>query len=146
MFEQRNIDLVVLAGYMRITGPELVNTYRHRVMNIHPALLPAFPGVDVQWDAVDYGVKIAGATVHFADEEFDTGPIIIQAAVPVLPTDTGEDLAHRILEQEHRIYPQAIQWFAEGRLSVEGRNVILEGPQDVEPPTSIVSPPIDGDF
>ena len=143
MFDERNIDLVVLAGYMRINGPELVNRYRHRVMNIHPALLPAFPGVDVQWDAVDYAVKIAGATVHFADEEFDTGPIVIQAAVPVLPGDTGEDLAHRILEQEHRIYPQAIRWFAEGRLAIEGRKVLLDNPSEPTAGTYIVSPPLE---
>lgn len=146
LLDERRIDLVAMAGYMRIIGPEFIRAYRLRIMNIHPALLPAFPGVEVQWDAVNYGVKIAGATVHFADEEFDTGPIIIQAAVPVMPGDSGEDLAHRILEQEHRIYPQAIQWFAQGRLKVEGRRVVLRDAVALAPTAHIVSPPIDGDF
>ncbi len=146
VFNAREVNLVAMAGYMRIIGPELVRAYRHRIMNIHPALLPAFPGVDVQSDAVDYGVKIAGATVHFADEEYDTGPIIIQAAVPVMPGDTAEDLAHRILEQEHRIYPQAIQWFAEGRLKVDRRRVILLDAAEAVPTAQMVSPAIDGDF
>lgn len=145
IFQARDVDLIVMAGYMRIVGPELLGTYRHRIMNIHPALLPAFPGVHVQWHAADYGVKIAGATVHFADEEFDTGPIIIQAAVPVHAGETGQEVADRILKQEHRIYPQAIQWFAEGRLLVDGRAVTLID-LECDDELSIVSPPVDGGF
>ncbi len=145
IFQARDVDLIVMAGYMRIVGPELLGTYRHRIMNIHPALLPAFPGVHVQWHAADYGVKITGATVHFADEEFDTGPIIIQAAVPVHAGETGQEVADRILKQEHRIYPQAIQWFAEGRLLVDGRAVTLID-LECDDELSIVSPPVDGGF
>ncbi len=143
---ERDIDLVVMAGYMRKIGPALIEAFRHRIMNIHPGLLPAFPGVEVQWDAVAHGVKIAGPTVHFADEDFDHGPIIIQAAVPVLPGDTGQDLADRILKQEHRIYPQAIQWFAEGRLQIDGRIVKLLEPPKADDSQAIISPPLDGDF
>jgi len=127
-FQEHDVQLVCMAGYMRKIGPRLLAAFPQAIMNIHPALLPAFPGVEVQWDAVAYGVKIAGATVHFADPEFDSGPIVIQAAVPVCEGDDGGELAHRILEQEHRIYPQAIKWFAEGRLRIEGRVVRLEGP------------------
>ena len=146
-FAERDVDLVVMAGYMRKIGPSLLGAFRDRIMNIHPGLLPAFPGVEVQWDAVEYGVKVAGPTVHFASEEFDSGPIIIQAAVPVLPGDTGQDLADRILKQEHRIYPQAVQWFAEGRLRIEGRKVMLVEPASADADaTAIISPPLDGDF
>ena len=118
------------------------------MLNIHPALLPSFKGAHGQRDAVNYGVRISGATVHFADEEFDRGPIIIQAAVPVLPEDDEDALAARILRQEHRIYPQAIQWVAEGRLRIEGRRVILDPPSrgsfaDLEPGV-IISPPLEG--
>lgn len=143
--EDHDVDLVVLAGYMRIVGPEMVEAFRGRMMNIHPALLPAFPGVEVQWDAVEYGVKLAGATVHFVVEEYDTGPIIIQAGVPVEQDDSGQDLADRIIELEHRIYPQAIRWFAEDRLSIEGRKVVLEDPAEVEAGDGpyIVNPPLE---
>lgn len=148
---EHGVQLVCLAGYMRITGPALLEAFPRAVMNIHPALLPAFPGVGVQQMAVDYGVKTAGATVHFADAEFDTGPIIIQAVVPVLDTDTADDLAARILEQEHRIYPQAIKWFAEGRLQVEGRKVRLLDQRNGHPqlyPLSniVINPPLEEDF
>jgi phosphoribosylglycinamide formyltransferase 1 len=146
VFKQRDVDLVVMAGYMRKIGPSLLATFRDRIMNIHPGLLPAFPGVEVQWDAVEYGVKIAGPTVHFASEEFDSGPIIIQAAVPVLEGDTGQALADRILAQEHRIYPQAVQWFAEGRLKIEGRGVKLVEPTNADETAAIISPPLDGEF
>lgn len=118
-----DVELVLLAGYMKIVTPVLINAYENRMMNIHPSLLPAFPGLDVQKKALEWGVKIAGCTVHFVTEGVDEGPIIIQAAVPVLDGDTPETLAARILEQEHRIYPRAVQLFAEGRLTVEGRRV-----------------------
>jgi len=117
------VDLVCLAGYMRIVGPILLEHYQGRMMNIHPALLPSFPGLHVQKAALDHGVKVSGATVHFVDEGCDTGPIIVQAAVPVLEDDTEETLSARILEQEHKIYPQAIKLFAEGKLKIEGRRV-----------------------
>jgi len=123
VLREYQVDLVCLAGYMRIVGPVLLEHYRGRMMNIHPALLPSFPGLHAQKQALDYGVKISGATVHFVDEGCDTGPIIIQAAVPVLEDDTEETLSARILEQEHKIYPQAIKLFAEGRLKIEGRRV-----------------------
>ncbi len=120
------VGLVCMAGYLRKAGPSVLETFAGAVMNIHPALLPAFPGVKVQWAAVEYGVRISGCTVHFADPEFDRGPIIIQAAVPVLQEDDGEALAKRILQCEHRIYPQAIQWFVAGRLSLDGRHVFVD--------------------
>jgi phosphoribosylglycinamide formyltransferase-1 len=117
------VDLVCLAGYMRIVGPVLLEHYRGKMMNIHPALLPSFPGLHVQKAALDHGVKVSGATVHFVDEGCDTGPIVVQAAVPVLEDDTEETLSARILEQEHKLYPQAIKLFAEGKLKIEGRRV-----------------------
>lgn len=147
LLRRYDVDLVCLAGYMRRIGDGVLRAYRQRVLNIHPALLPSFKGAHGQRDAVNYGVRISGATVHFADEEFDRGPIIIQAAVPVLPEDDEAALAARILRQEHRIYPQAIQWVAEGRLRIEGRRVILDPPSrgsfaDLEPGV-IISPPLE---
>ncbi len=127
ILQENAVDLVVLAGYMRIITSALIAPYRNRVMNIHPSLLPSFPGLHSQRQALEHGVKVTGATVHFVDEQVDHGPIIIQAAVPVLDTDTEETLSSRILEQEHRIYPLAIQWFAEGRLKIIGRRVMVEG-------------------
>ncbi len=123
----RGVELVVLAGFMRLLSPVFVKAYSNRIMNIHPALLPSFPGLHVQKKAVEHGVRFSGCTVHFVNEECDEGPIIIQAVVPVFPDDTGETLAARILKQEHRIYPQAIQLYAEGRLRVEGRRVRVDG-------------------
>jgi len=122
-----DVELVVLAGFMRIITSKLINAFPLGIMNIHPALLPAFPGLHVQRKAIEYGVKFSGATVHFVDEGVDTGPIIIQAVVPVHDDDTEETLAARILKEEHRIYPQAIRLFAEGRLEVEGRRVAVKG-------------------
>ncbi len=118
-----NVELVVLAGFMRIVTPVLLEAFPNRVMNIHPALLPSFPGLDAQKQALDYGAKISGCTVHFVDAGTDTGPIILQSAVPVLEDDTEETLSGRIHIEEHRLYPAAIQLFAEGRLTVEGRKV-----------------------
>lgn len=117
------VDLVVMAGFMRILSREFFRAFPLRIMNIHPALLPAFPGMHVQQKAVDYGVKFSGCTVHFADEGVDSGPIIIQAVVPVDDEDDAESLAAKILKQEHRIYPQAIQYYAEGKIEIEGRRV-----------------------
>ena len=126
VLEQRQVELVLMAGYMKIVTPMLVNAYANRMMNIHPSLLPSFPGLEVQKKAIDWGCKLAGCTVHFVTEGVDEGPIILQAAVPVLDTDVPETLAARILEQEHKIYPRAVQLFAEGRLKVEGRRVLIE--------------------
>ena len=121
------VDLVVLAGFMRILSPEFVRKFAGRLMNIHPSLLPAFPGAHAHRDVLAYGVKISGCTVHFVDEGTDSGPIILQAAVEVLDGDTEETLSARILEQEHILYPLAIQLFVEGRLKIDGRHVkILE--------------------
>jgi len=119
--------LVVLAGFMRILGPEFVRHYRHRLMNIHPSLLPAFRGLNTHARALAAGVREHGASVHFVTEDLDAGPVICQARVPVLPGDDADTLAARVLAQEHRLYPRAIRWFAEGRLSVEGGRVLLDG-------------------
>lgn len=126
VLQQHEVELVLLAGYMKIVTAVLVNAYANRIMNIHPSLLPAFPGLDVQKKAIDWGCKLAGCTVHFVTEGVDEGPIILQAAVPVLDHDTPEMLAARILDQEHKIYPRAVQLFAEGRLRVEGRRVFID--------------------
>ncbi len=122
------VDLVVLAGFMRLLSNEFLQAFPHRIMNIHPALLPAFPGLNAQRQALEYGVRVSGCTVHFLDSGVDTGPIILQAAVPVLDDDTEETLARRILAEEHRIYPLAIKLFSEGRLHIEGRRVRIEPP------------------
>ncbi|HEX5647492.1 MAG TPA: phosphoribosylglycinamide formyltransferase [Nitrospira sp.] len=127
VLEQRHVELVLLAGYMKIVTGVLVNTYANRMMNIHPSLLPSFPGLDVQKKAIDWGCKLAGCTVHFVTEGVDEGPIILQAAVPILDDDTSETLAARILVQEHKIFPRAVQLFAEGRLRVHGRRVVIDG-------------------
>ncbi|MGW8248923.1 MAG: phosphoribosylglycinamide formyltransferase [Acidiferrobacterales bacterium] len=124
--------LVVLAGFMRILGDEFVNHYLGRMINIHPALLPDYPGLNTHERALQDGVERHGATVHFVTPEVDSGPIIIQRAVPVKPDDTPERLAARVLEQEHDIYPTAIQWFVEGRLSIDGNQVLLDGQKSPE--------------
>jgi phosphoribosylglycinamide formyltransferase-1 len=127
--ERHAPDLVVLAGYMRILTPAFIHRFEGRLLNIHPSLLPMFPGLRTHERALAEGIKIHGCTVHFVTADLDHGPIVIQAAVPVLPGDTPDSLAARVLEQEHRIYPQAIRWFAEGRLTVrDGRvNVAVAG-------------------
>lgn len=123
------VELVVLAGFMRIITPVLLAAFSAAVMNIHPALLPAFPGLHAQRQALDYGVKVSGCTVHFVDEGTDTGPIIIQAPVPVFAEDSEESLSKRIQVEEHRIYPEAVKLFAERRLNISGRRVeILPAP------------------
>ncbi|MBM4297680.1 MAG: phosphoribosylglycinamide formyltransferase [Deltaproteobacteria bacterium] len=137
----RGVELVVLAGFMRLLSPVFIKAYSNRIMNIHPALLPAFPGLHGQRKAVEHGVRFAGCTVHFVNEECDEGPIIIQAAVPVYSDDTGESLAARILKQEHRIYPRAIQLYAEGRLTVSGRRVIVDGLEKDED-QALIQPPL----
>lgn len=123
--KKREVDLVCLAGYMKIITPLFCQAFRNRIMNIHPALLPSFPGLHAQKQAVDYGVRYSGATVHFVWEEVDAGPIILQAVVPVHQDDTEETLADRILEWEHQIYPEAVRLYFEGRLEVRGRRVYI---------------------
>jgi phosphoribosylglycinamide formyltransferase 1 len=122
----RGVELVVLAGFMRLLSPVFIKSYANRIMNIHPALLPAFPGLNVQRKALEHGVRFSGCTVHFVNDECDDGPIIIQAVVPVFPDDTEAALEARILKQEHRIYPRAIQLYAEGKLHVVGRRVLVD--------------------
>ncbi|MEE8128336.1 MAG: phosphoribosylglycinamide formyltransferase [Nitrospinaceae bacterium] len=124
--EDRRVDLVCLAGYMRILGQEFIRKFEGKIINIHPSLLPAFPGLDVQQKAIDHGVKFSGCTVHFVDEEVDSGPIILQAVVPVHESDNAETLAQRILIQEHLIYPRAIQLIVENRPHIENRKVSLK--------------------
>ena len=139
--QEAGVELVVLAGFMRLISEPFLQAYPGRIINIHPALLPAFPGLHVQRKALEYGARFSGCTVHFVDGGVDTGPIIIQAVVPVLDDDTEESLAARILVQEHRIYPRAIQLFAENRLRLEGRRVVIDPPL---PPTAeaMVNPPL----
>jgi len=120
---ERGIELVVLAGFMRVLTPVFLEAFPHRVVNIHPALLPAFPGVHAQKQALDYGVKVSGCTVHFVDAGTDTGPIIAQTAVPVLPDDTEDSLRDRILAEEHRLLPAVVRAIARGQVTVEGRRV-----------------------
>jgi len=123
LLEQHRVDLVCLAGYMRLLTPYMVRRFPQRILNIHPSLLPAFPGLHAQRQALEYGVKATGCTVHFVDEQCDHGPIVLQATVPVHDDDDDETLAARILEQEHRIYPEAVRLFFEGRVDVRGRRV-----------------------
>jgi len=138
LLKKYDVELVLLAGYMKIVTAVLVNSYANRMMNIHPSLLPSFPGLDVQRKAIEWGCKLAGCTVHFVTEGVDEGPIILQAAVPILDSDTAESLAARILEQEHKIYPRAVRLFAENRLRVEGRRVLIEQGKSVG--EAIISP------
>lgn len=126
--EARGVDLVCLAGFMRLVGPALLTAFANRVLNIHPSLLPAFPGLNAQRQALEFGVHVTGATVHLVTSELDGGPIVMQAAVPVLDDDTVETLSARILVEEHRIYPESIQLFLDGSWSVEGRRFIRASP------------------
>lgn len=123
ILKEKEVELVCLAGFMRVLKKTFLSAFPYRIMNIHPSLLPSFPGLNAQKQAWEYGVKVSGCTVHFVDEGVDTGPIIIQKCVPVLEDDTPETLAERILKEEHKIYSEAIQLFAEGRLRIEGRRV-----------------------
>ncbi len=124
--KQKDVELICLAGYMKILTPLFCNAFKNRVMNIHPALLPSFPGLHVQQKAIDWGVRYSGATVHFVTADVDMGPIILQAVVPVLQDDTEETLSERILKEEHKIYPEAVQLYFEGRLEVKGRRVTIK--------------------
>jgi len=124
LLERHRIDLVCLAGYMRLLTGQFVWKFPRKILNIHPSLLPAFPGLDAQYQALQHGVKVSGCTVHFVDENLDRGPILLQATVPVLDSDTVETLSLRILSEEHRIYSEAIAWVLKGNFRVEGRRVI----------------------
>ncbi|MDI3542971.1 MAG: phosphoribosylglycinamide formyltransferase 1 [Candidatus Atribacteria bacterium] len=126
VLEKENPHLICLAGYMRIVGKKIIARFQGRIMNIHPSLLPAFPGLEAQKQALDYGVKVSGCTVHLVDEGMDTGPIILQASCPVEDEDTVESLSERILRYEHQIYPQAVKLFLEDKLSVVGRRVFIK--------------------
>lgn len=122
---RRDVDLICLAGYMKILSPSFCRQFKNRIMNIHPALLPSFPGLHVQRKALEWGVRFSGATVHFVTEDVDMGPIILQAVVPVYQDDTEDSLSERILKEEHKIYPEAVRLFFEGRLEVRGRRVFI---------------------
>ena len=124
VLEEKKVDLVCLAGFMRLLSPYFVGRFRYRILNIHPALLPAFPGLEAQKQALDWGVKVSGASVHFVDENLDAGPIVVQATVPVSDDDTVETLAARILKEEHRIYTEAINIVLSGKWRIEGRRVL----------------------
>ncbi|PLY03446.1 MAG: phosphoribosylglycinamide formyltransferase [Desulfuromonas sp.] len=138
--QDAGVELVCLAGFMRLITEDFLAAFPGRVINIHPALLPAFPGLDVQRKAIDYGARFSGCTVHFVDTGVDTGPVIIQAVVPILDDDTPDTLAARILRQEHQVYPRAIQLFAEGRLHIEGRRVrVSESARD---DAALINPPL----
>jgi len=126
VISKENPDLIVLAGYMRILSSKFIDTFEGKIVNIHPSLIPSFQGLNAQKQAIEFGAKFSGCTVHFVTKELDNGPIIIQAVVPVLPDDTEETLSNRILQYEHRVYPQAIKWISEGRVQVEGRKVIVK--------------------
>jgi phosphoribosylglycinamide formyltransferase-1 len=142
-------EAVVMAGFMRMITREFLQAFPGKVINVHPALLPSFPGVHGQRDAADYGVAISGCTVHFVDEIMDHGPVIIQAAVPAYPEDDGETLGGRILACEHRVLPQAVQWLATGRLRLEGRKVRIAParlPKAAEVPGALVNPPLEFGF
>jgi len=123
--KKREVDLICLAGYMRILTPIFCKEFRNRIMNIHPALLPSFPGLHVQKKALEWGVRYSGATVHFVTEEVDMGPVILQAVVPVLQDDNEETLSERILKEEHKIYPESVRLFFEGKLEVKGKRVFI---------------------
>lgn len=129
-----SVELVVMAGFMRVLSPMFLEAFPLRIMNIHPAILPSFPGLHAQERAFEYGVKFSGCSVHFADDGVDTGPVIIQAVVPVYDDDTEETLSERILGEEHRIYSQAIQFYAEGRLEVVGRKVRIKDYKRIDEP------------
>ncbi len=124
--KKENPDLVVLAGFMRILSDEFIEQFENKLINIHPSLIPSFQGLKAQKQALDYGSKFSGCTVHYVTKELDNGPIIVQAVVPILPDDTEETLSNRILEYEHRIYPQAIKWISENRVKIEGRKTFVE--------------------
>jgi len=138
--EENKIDLIILAGYMRLVGPEILVKYKGRILNIHPALLPSFKGTEGIKDAFDYGVKVTGVTVHFVDEETDHGPIILQEALKLEEDDNLESLEAKIHKIEHKLYPEAIRLFVEGKLNLEGRKVRISAPEPLPRPSSHLKP------
>ena len=142
VLDSKGVELVVMAGFDRVVTASLLERFPQRIINVHPALLPAFKGLDAQQQAADYGVTVAGATVHIVDEHVDHGPILVQAAVPVVPGESAEALRQRILEQEHRIYPFALRLFAEGRVQIIGRQVRIAG-INASADACLISPPLD---
>jgi phosphoribosylglycinamide formyltransferase-1 len=140
--QESRVELVALAGFMRIVSELFLDAFPQRIINIHPALLPAFPGLHVQKQALEQGARFTGCTVHFVDSGVDTGPIIIQAVVPILDDDTEESLSARILEQEHKIYPRAVQLIAQNRLRIEGRRVLVDA-DGISAAQSLINPPLD---
>jgi len=136
IIKKENPDLIVLAGYMRILTDYFIDSFPNKIINIHPSLIPAFRGLKAQKQALEFGAKYTGCTVHFVSKELDSGAVIIQAVVPVLPEDTEESLSDRILQMEHRIYPQTIKWFADNRIKLNGRKVIVENATYGELPTN----------
>jgi phosphoribosylglycinamide formyltransferase-1 len=141
VLKSHSVELVVMAGFMRVLTPLFLNSFPMKIMNIHPAILPSFPGTHAQKRAAEYGVRFSGCTIHFADEGVDTGPIIIQAVVPAYVDDTEDTLAARILKEEHRIFPQAIQLYADGKIEVTGRKVRIKGTDRI-PETPLHNPPL----
>jgi phosphoribosylglycinamide formyltransferase-1 len=139
----RSVELVALAGFMRLLSPVMLDAFPGRIMNIHNSLLPSFPGIHGPKDAIEYGVKIAGCTVFFVTAGVDVGPVIVQAAVPVLPGDDEQRLAARILVQEHRIFAHAIALFQQGRLEIQGRRVVIKGDSPKPASSPLVNPPVD---
>jgi phosphoribosylglycinamide formyltransferase-1 len=147
--QESGAQAVVLAGFMRILSPRFIAAFAGKILNIHPAILPSFAGANAQRQQADFGVRLAGCTVHFVDEKMDHGPIVIQAVIPVYPDDNGDTLSERILAYEHRIYPQAIQWLAQGRLSIQGRKVVVEnaGRATALPDNGVlINPPLEEGF
>ena len=142
VLKSHDVDLVILAGFMRLLSPVMIQAFPNRIMNIHPALLPAFPGLHVQKAAIDRGARFSGCTVFFVAEGLDDGPIIIQAVVPVHPNDTEQELSERILAQEHRIYPRAIQLYQEGRLEVRDGKVYIDGELGLALDQAMFNPPL----
>lgn len=141
-FQSRKVDLVILAGFMKILSPTIIRAFPKKIINIHPALLPSFPGLHVQKKAIEHGVRFSGCTIHFVDESVDGGPIIIQAVVPLQPEETEETLAARILKEEHRVLSQAVRWIAQGRVKVEGRKVTITGAKKTEK-QSLINPSLE---
>ena len=140
---EHSVELVALAGFMRLLSPVMLDAFPGRIMNIHNSLLPSFPGIHGPKDAIEYGVKIAGCTVFFVTPGVDVGPVIVQAAVPVLPGDDEQRLSARILQQEHRIFPHAIALFQQGRLEIQGRQVVIKGDSSTPNSAPLVNPPVD---
>ncbi len=146
LLRQAGVEWVALAGFMRILTPEFLTPFAGRVVNIHPALLPACAGLHAQRQQAEHGVRLAGCTVHFVDEQMDHGPIVIQAAVPAFADDDEASLGARILDMEHRIYPQALQWIAQGRVRVEGRQVVVDGASRTVAGPHWTNPPLETPF